>query len=103
MSINTFVPAIWAFPKPTIEILLYCLNEMLACDVCAPVWFTITITWITIDVNFCGFSFKRQIVRVFALFAFLTDTLFKVGTENGFRVLALLESLLLNCRDRLEQ
>ena len=42
-------------------------------------------------------------MRVLALFALLADTGLVVGAQYGLGVLALLQSLLLNGRDRLEQ
>lgn len=82
MRVNTLVAAIEALPEPTIEVFLYGVQEVLASDVCAPIWLAKAVTRIGVDVDFGRLAIKGEIVRVLALFALLTDTLLMIGAQH---------------------
>lgn len=98
MSVDTLVAAVGALPEPPIEVFLDSIEEMCASDIRAPLRFTVSVPWVGVDVDLRCFTIEGQIVRVFALLAFLADTRLMVGAQNRLRVFTLLQGLLLNCR-----
>ena len=98
MSVDTLVAAVGALPEPPIEVFLDSIEEMCASDIRAPLRFPSSVPRVGVDVDLRGLAIEGQIVRVFALLAFLADTRLMVGAQNRLRVFTLLQGLLLNCR-----
>jgi hypothetical protein len=98
VSVDTLF-SVGALPKPTVEVLLDCIQEVGANDVRTLCRLAVAVTGIVVQVDLRGLSFNSQIVRVLASFSLLADTCLEVSAEDGLGVLTLLECLLLNGRD----
>jgi hypothetical protein len=74
--------SVGAVPKPSIETLLYSIEEMGTDDISTLCGFPIAVTRVSVNVNLCGFSLDSQIVRILASFALFTDSGLEVGAED---------------------
>ena len=87
MGVHTLVSSVWTLPKPTVEVLFYCIEEVLTSDIGSEFRLALTISGIAVDVNFSCFALESEIVRVFTFFSLFASALLKVSTEHRLRVL----------------
>jgi hypothetical protein len=80
VRVHAFFSAIRALPKPSVEVLFDSLNEVGASDVYTPNCLAISVSRVSVNVNFCRFSFEFEVMREFTLLSLLTNTRFKEGT-----------------------